>query len=306
MPPIVRGLLVLVILLSGGARAAAAEEEEPFVGLVPFVRGAYLHQFATDIRDGSSYRVDRAAFQAGPAWLGGGERLAALAFSYRYDGYGFDGDGVFGSGPWSDVDTLDLSLPVRWPLARGWTAFVIPQVRTSTEHGAAFEDGVTFGGLVGAWWTCAPGLKIGPGVGIQAELDDSPSFFPVLLIDWQLGKGWSIETGTGLGATQGPGLVLKWKPDDHWELSVGGRYDRLRFRLDDEGIAPGGVGEETAYGLVASVRYWFGPRNLLYVGLSGGVDLAGELAIDDAHGRRLATQSHDPSFAVGLVFGVGF
>lgn len=305
MPNRFRAFLLLAVLAVTVAGEALAEEEGP-AGLVPFARGAYLHQFTADIRDGGRYSVDRAAFQAGPAWIGGNEKLIALGLSYRYDGYGFSGGGTFGGGPWGDVDTLAVSLPIKWPVARAWTVFCIPQVRASAEHGAAFEDAVTFGGLIGTWWTCLPGLKIGPGVGIQDELQDDPSFYPVLLIDWQLGKGWSIETGSGLGATQGPGLVCKWKPNEHWELSLGGRFDRLRFRLDNDGIAPGGLGEETAYGLVASARYWFGPMDLAYVGLSVGLDLAGELALDDAEGHRLATQSHDPTFSLGFVFGIGF
>lgn len=299
-------LLALVLATPAWADEELVPDPDKPAGLVPFVRGGYLHQFAADIHDGARYSVDRTAFQAGPAWIGGDEKLVALAFGYRFDGYKFSGDGFFGQKPWSDVDTLDIALPIKWPITKGWTAFCIPMLRSSKEHGAAFEDSIVGGGLIGAWWTCARGLKIGPGVGIQTQLDADPAFFPVLLIDWQMGKGWSLETGSGLGATQGPGLVLKWKPDDHWDLSVGARYDRLRFRLDGNGVAPGGVGEDTAWGALVSVRYWFGPMNLAYVGLGAGLDFAGDLTVQDAQGRVLASQSHEPSFTLGFMFGIGF
>ncbi len=64
------------------------------------------------------------------------------------------------------------------------------------------------------------------------------SVFPILIIKWNITDTLKFETGRGFGASQGPGLNLVWQATDKCKLTLGGRYERQRFRLNDDGIAP--------------------------------------------------------------------
>ena len=303
-----------LLLAASGARAWAEadisapvdEEKEEGFGLVPFARGAYLKQLAAEIDGGGTFSVDRAAVQTGPAYGPGVGCLIGLAFGYRYDGYDFRGPGVFGRQPWRHIHTPEISLVSSWKFNDRWSAIGTFFARWSFELGADAGSSFTYGGLGGVWYRVGERLQIGPGLGVQTQLEAGLSVFPILLVKWDIRPNLTLETGTGLGATLGPGLVLRWKPTEHWDLSFGGRYDRLRFRLDDDGVAPGGIGEDTQLGLLGAVTYRFGPKNLISVTLAAGVDLFGDLGIQDAQGGRIALQGHNPPVNLGVAFGVGF
>ena len=134
----------------------------------------------------------------------------------------------------------------------------------------------------------------------MTEIEDSATVFPVLIIKWKITDRLILETGRGLGATLGPGLVLKWKASDKWAFSVGGRYEKLRFRLDEQGIAPDGIGQDRAFPLFAEVSYSFGRR--AQIGLFGGADLGGELRLEDEKGGLIAEQGYDPAGLAGIAF----
>lgn len=310
-----RLFLLLLALVLGASRPAHADkeltdppndEEEEGFGLLPFVRGAYLRQLSSEIDSGGSFAVDRAAVQTGPAYGPGPGRFVGLAFGYRYDGYSFDGPGIFGHQPWRHVHTPELSLVSSWKFNDRISAIGTFFTRWSFERGANGGSSFTYGGLGGVWYRVNDKLEIGPGFGLQTQLDDRSSFFPVLLIKWNIRPNLILETGSGLGATLGPGLVLRYEPTNHWDFSIGARYDRLRFRLDGDGVAPGGVGEDTQLGVLGAVTYRFGPKDLISVTLAVGVDLLGDLGIEDVHGRRVALEGHSPPVNVGVAFGVGF
>ena len=105
------------------------------------------------------------------------------------------------------------------------------------------------GGFVGVSWRINDRLTIGPGIGVISEIEDSPTVFPVLLIDWKITESLVLATGSGVGATLGPGLVLRYMATDKWSFYLGGRYEKLRFRLNADGPSPTGVGEDKSFPL---------------------------------------------------------
>jgi len=147
-------------------------------------------------------------------------------------------------------------------------------------------------------------LIIGPGFGALTEIEDDVSLSPVLLIDWKITDRLRLETGRGLGATQGPGLILGWQVTDSWNLSVGGRYERLRFRLVDTGVAPKGVGEDRSFPVFGGATYTFSRK--LRASLLIGMELAGELRLENENGNRITDSSYDPAPFGGLSFSYNF
>ena len=265
-------------------------------------RLAALHQFETDIDGGGRFTANRVFTQANVSYSPKPRMPFTVSFGYRFDGYDFDGraTGAFPGRPWADVHTFSVAVPLFVPLSKRWFMLAIPVIRTTVEDGAAWDDGITGGGIIGATYKVNDRLSIGPGFGVFTELEDDPSFFPVLLVDWEIAPRLRVKTGRGLGATQGPGVFLEYTPNRRWTLSLGGRFDKLRFRLDDDGVAPGGVGEESALATVVAAR-WQATRRLAF-SASVGMSFLGELRLEDRNGNRIVREDYDPAPFVGLGF----
>jgi hypothetical protein len=295
-------LLVFGTLQSIRADSSAPPKQAPAGGWSSFIRGGAVHQFDTDLDDGGSYDADRFTIQAGSGYSWDRRTRTALALGYSYDGYSFSLGSGSGFAPWEDIHSISLSLPTSIGIDESWSTFIIPSVRSSGESGADFDETVTGGLLAGFSYRFGDSLSIGPGIGIFSQLEDSATIIPILIIDWQITKTLSLDTGRGLGATLGPGLALNYRPNQTWNFAVGGRYEKLRFRLDKDGSIGGGVGEDQSFPLFGACTYNFTPKAQLSV--VGGVELGGELKLEDKDGRTVDEQSYDPGVFLGLTFAV--
>lgn len=283
----------------GGARRG------PPTGLRFSLRGGVVHQLDGSLDEGGRFQVTRTYVRPGVVFFPAPNLTLALSAGWNQDLYEFKGSsGLAGLDPWDKVHSLRAGAFVRWTVEDRWTIFLLPTIRTSFEEGGSAGQGIQGGGFAGFSYRFSDTLEIGPGFGAISQIEDSPSVFPVILVDWRITEDLTLRTGRGLGATQGPGLSLVWAFADGWDLTVGGRYDRLRFRLDDRGVAPGGVGEEAAFPIYAGVSYAFGRRASL--SLLGGTSPYGELRLEDADGARITADRHDPTGFVGLLFELSF
>ena len=271
----------------------------------PSVRGGFLHQFDTDLDDGGSFNADRFFIRGGLSYAMGPRRRISFAMGVGRDRYDFSGDTGFSAlRPWKRVNRLRFSAPVNWSIDGDWTLFLLPTLRFYGESGADLGDSATGGGLAGFSYRFSDTLTLGPGLGVLTRLEDSVSVFPVLIIDWKLTDRLSLETGRGLGATQGPGLTLRYRVSDAWSLALGGRYESLRFRLDDRGPAPDGVGEDRSFPLSLSATYE--PGRDFQLSVLGGVELGGTLRLEDSKGRRIAKDDYDTAPFLGVACNVRF
>lgn len=276
-------------------------------GWSTFVRGGGVFQSEADLDNGGSYGADRYNIEVGHGYRWSARTGVSLSFSYSLDDYSFSGDepGSFAAmSPWDAVHTYSVSIPMRMGVTDTWTAFVIPSIRSTGEASADFDDTLTGGAIAGFSYRFGDSLTIGPGVGVLSQLEESVSVFPFLVIDWKITDRISLETGRGLAATQGPGLTLTYRADEYWSFGVGGRYEKLRFRLDKDGDIAGGIGEETSVPLFLSGSYSFSRK--ARVSLVGGVEVGGELTVEDADGHTISEESSDPSLFGGITFNMRF
>jgi hypothetical protein len=219
--------------------------------------------------------------------------------------YDFSGSQGFAAArPWDKVDEFRLGLSSRYRMNERWTLFALPALRFNAESGASLGDGMTAGLLGGASYRLSDSLSIGPGFGVFSEIEDSASFFPVLLIDWQITDSLSLETGRGYAASRGPGLQLNWRHSSQWRYAFGARYEKQRFRLDDDGVAADGFGEKSSIPLYALAEYRVTPK--FRVQLIGGAELDGELNLEDDDGGRLDSTDLDTAPFFGLNLGLQF
>jgi hypothetical protein len=263
--------------------------------------GAVIHQLDTNIDDGGSFSVTRLFLSGGADITFDAQTSLSMRLGYGYDGYDFSGPvpGLGVADPWDDIHTLRLGGMLRWAPDDRWTVFAAPTIRVAAERGADFGDAIHGGGFAGFSYKVSDRLTIGPGFGAITQIEDDVAVFPVLIIDWKITDDLVLRTGTGLAATQGPGLVLAWSFAEDWELAFGGRYELQRFRLSDSGPVPNGVGEERSFPLFGSLT-WEPSPNLSFSAL-GGVNLGGRLILDSPDGDRIASDNYDPAGFFGLV-----
>jgi len=269
------------------------------------VQGAVVKQIDADLDQGGQVGVERyfasmrGARQISPRW-----RLA-IELGYGEDRYAFSGNSGFAAmDPWGVASELRLSLPMRYVASDDWTLLAIPSLRFHAEEGASLGDGQTQGLLAGAIYRVNDALSIGPGFGVFSEIEDDASFFPVLLIDWRLADDLSLQTGGGFAASRGPGLQLTWTGLPRWELALGARYEKTRFRLDDSGVAPDGVAQEKAFPLYAAAE--FALSQDVKLSLIGGAEVGAELRLEDDAGRLVSESGVDTAPFFGIVLEAKF
>jgi len=275
----------------------AQDERGPFfLG----VDGLYSYQGGAGLDGGGEMTVQRGFLRVGGLYRTG-EGSAGLFVSRGQLAYDFDG----AAAPWSDVNDLAISVPLRLSTASGMTYFAAPSLRFDYEDGAGQSDGRTAGAFLGASWRISETLTIGPGLGVFTEIEsDDLNVFPALLIDWDIGERFNLSTGPTIGATQGPGLQLSYAYSENTRIGLAGRYESIRFRLDDTGAAPGGVGEDTSFPLVVTFSYAPNPGT----GLSAfaGAELGGQLSVEDADGTLIDRRDYEAAPVIGAAFRLAF
>ena len=287
--------------LGQGHPGRSGPQTKPDTKWSTFVRGGYVHQFDTDMDNGNgSFTGDRFFIQPGMTYAPDHRSSYSLAFGYGYDGYAFKGyDGFAALRPWDDVHSLRLSAPIRFTRGQNWSFFVVPTLRLTGESGADLNDSLTGGGFAGFSYRFNERLSIGPGIGIITQLEDDVSLFPVLIINWKITDRLSLETGQGLGATLGPGISLNWRTEQ-FLFTLGGRYEKLRFRLDDRAETPNGIGQDESFPIFGGITYNF--SSAARISLIGGLETAGELQLEDQDGNVLEQQDYESAPFLGLSF----
>ncbi|MFZ0256829.1 MAG: hypothetical protein WAN46_14565 [Gammaproteobacteria bacterium] len=260
-----------------------------------------VYQFGASLDAGGDMSVTRVFVSGGTARVFAGRWRVGAALGYGEEDYGFSGSSGFGGlDPWNRIREFSVSAPMQYFANERWTVFAIPSLRFDAESGASLSDGMNSGLLAGAAYRFSEALSIGPGVGAFTEIEDDADLFPILLIDWQITDTLSLETGGGSAASRGPGLQLRWQYSPRWQLALGSRYEKLRFRLDDSGPAPGGVGQEKAFPLYALAE--FAILRDVKLSIVGGAEVGASLRLEDASGNLI----RDSDLSAAPFFGATF
>jgi hypothetical protein len=283
--------------------AVSAHAQAPSPGGWSFtLEGGFAVQPEADFDAGEgAYELDRTYVAAGADYRWNYRNSVGVSVGGGRSDFTFkDGNGDTIDGPWGEIEDLRLSVPFRLAMGQTSTLFAIPSLRYNGESDASTSDSQTWGLLAGAAWRLNEDLTIGPGLGAFSRLEGSARVFPILLIDWNINERWSLSTGRGLAASQGPGLTLGYKLSEQWDLGIAGRYEEVQFRLDDEGEAPGGVGEDRALPLVFTASW--SPSESVRLGVFAGVEFGGELTLYDAAGKTIESSDYDTVPVYGATF----
>jgi len=299
-----RGFVIVLSLL---LTTSAIAEQQQF-GDLPAqwtLQAGAVYQTSTSLDEGGNMSVGRYFISGGLAKVFNSRWRVGTAIGFGEERYDFSGSTGFGAlDPWERIREFRVSVPVQYFASQAWTYYAIPSIRFNAESGASMSDGGNGGLLAGAAYRVNDTLTIGPGFGYFTEIEDDASFFPILLIDWKITDTLSLETGKGFAASRGPGLQLRWKSSSKWEFALGGRYEKIRFRLNDSGPVPDGVGEDKSFPLFLLAEYIVGDD--MQLGLIGGAEIGTNMRLEDASGNRVVDSDLSSAPFLGVTFQAKF
>lgn len=260
---------------------------------------AVAYQFEADLDDAGDYSVLRSGVR-----LNASTRLSdvvglSLRARYRYDDFDFSDD-VFGltESPWSGVHTTGVDAVFEVGLSEELRLFFGPSVQSAWESGADFDDGITIGGVVGFSYRLSSDVAIGALVSVRDEIEDDVDVIVLPIVEWDITDNWRVGSVGGPSSFLVSGVQLSYSTDEAWRFGLGVGYSRSRFRLDDEGPAPDGVGEESGLPIWLGVGYR--PSNTVELDFLAGVLVGGELRLEDEDGSLIDEQDVDPAPFIGV------
>lgn len=298
-----RALLIWLITFMVAVPVAQAQDgPRAPVGWSGQIEGFALWQGESALSNGGDFAINRGVLRGGAFYRWASGTSAGLQLSLGRSDYRFRNTAAK---PWDDITDLQVSAPIRFRTGERGLVFLAPSLRYSHESGKDMQSGRTYGILAGIAWRVSPNLTIGPGLGVFTQIeDDDLDIFPALLIDWQFADRWALSTGGGLGATRGPGLSLTYDISDSFNISLSARSERVRFRLNNSGLAPNGVGQDRSTPVVLTANYEPNPA----VSLTGfvGAEFNGSLKLENATGTVISHQSYDTAPIAGFAFRLRF
>lgn len=282
---------------------ALAQDTEELLDVVG--QAGYVYQGRADIDGGGSLQVNR--FDVG--LLGRFDPLARLRWTNTFflsvNDYDFGGGGFGAGDPWDTILTLRLATRLRYQISEQWGVFGGGVLMSSRETGADWGDSVSGGGLAGVDYRHGKSLFVSLGVAVISQIEDDVRVTPSLIVRWLPYERWAVRVGavpaSGGAAAGGEVAYRVAKPV---EIGLGVLYNERRFRLDDSGPAPDGVGEDN--NMVLRLRLAWDITRQISLHLLGGVALGGEVRLDDRNGVRINKQEYDPAPHVALRLVGGF
>jgi hypothetical protein len=290
------GFAILIILTAPAdlARAQSAR----FASVTPWGRGD------GDLDGGGDFRASGVIVRGGvDGPIGNGHRVG-LTLNYDYTDYRFSSPTAFGGvAPWDDLQRIGLSAPFVFRGANGWSYLLTPSVDYFMEDDAKSSEALTYGAVVAAAKRFGPERLLGFGVGVFDRLEQA-SVLPVIIADWKLTDRLRLVNPLAAGPTGGAGLELNYRIGNGWVLGGGAAYRTVRFRLNEAGPFPNGIGEERGVaGFFHAGRSLGGTFQLDFY---AGALFGGELRLENANGDELARQDFDPAPLLGATLTAKF
>jgi len=270
--------------LPGLAQGPQAEDEG--IGLVLSL--STVEQFEADAGDSrfdlSSYlvKLDKNLVQSR-------KMILNLGASFVVSDYSFSGPPADPwSDPWKTIRSADTGLIVILPTEGNWTYLLAATLGWMWEEGADAAEGQVQGIIAAATYAFTGDRQLGVGVGVFEGLEEN-MIFPYAAVSWKFNEKLSLSNPLRVGPAGPAGLELNYDASDRWQIG-GGVADRsFRFRLDDEGIVPDGIGEMT--GVLTWVRASRRASPKVMVDIYAGAILSGEVSMEDSGGRELENDS---------------
>ena len=285
-----------------------ADFEIPTIARAPYrtyFGSGYVHEFSSNFSGNGSISVNRGFAGAGVGLNFESSVQLSLGIAWSGDWYSFEGDSNLspapGVAPWNNIQAMYMGARVTADLDDHWRITTGASILFAGEPGVDVSEAATIQGIISATWALDKTFFIGGGVLLSSQLEDSILAIPLILIYWEFADDFVLSNILGPETyPTGAGLEVAWRPNRGTELSIGGRYENRRFRLDDSGPAnrANGVGQDTGFPIWARATWKF--RGGFRIDLVGGVSLFNSYELDDSVGEEIGSADLDPTPFLGL------
>ena len=291
-------LTVLAVPLSATAQKSTGR---PQSGTTFSASATAFHQLKTDIDGGGKFSLSSAFFRFKASYPFSPTTAIGLSLKYDIDDYDFSGSTELGgNAPWNDVRRFGIGIPIFMQLGRRWSLGLTPNINWLQEYGADSNDSISFGITGFAFKSFSKNKSLGLGAVLSKTVEDDSKVFPFLAVDWRFNAHWRLANPFDADVVGPAGLELGFSFSDRWSLRVGGVYRSFRFRLDNKGVAPNGIGENE--GVVTFLRLNHSSENDLKFDLYTGATVGGKLELQNADGSKLASRDYDTAPFIAVAF----
>ncbi len=283
---------LVAVPIVGCAGAAAQSPATGSFSLTP------VYQTDSALDSGGNVGYTAVYTTLGESWTLDARSTLRLGLNLDYEDWHFSDIPAFGGlQPWGDLYRFGISLPYSYTSEGGWRWTLSPTVEYSAESGAELSDALEYGASLSAARRWSDNLTLGLGVGVYERIEQT-RVFPFLIVDWRMTERLRVTNPLSAGPAGPAGLELSYALDSGWELGIAAAYRSFRFRLDDRGTVPGGIGENDYIPLVARIGRRF--SEALRLDFYAGASLDGRLRVEDANGIERYDQNRDPAAILGL------
>ncbi|MBM4314802.1 MAG: hypothetical protein FJ122_12930 [Deltaproteobacteria bacterium] len=296
--PTILSAALLLTTFSHGAQAQPAGPRDTGQTVYSFSFSP-IHQFESDFGQGGSFSVQRYLVNFNTSSPVTNSVRAGIGLGYEFEKFHFSGTTVFaGANPWGDIHRFSAGLPVSYRMTESWSLFLSPQVEWYGESGVAdWKDALGYGAIIAVAYRVSPGLTLGAGAGIFSRMAETKGF-PYIVIDWKITEELRLNNPFRTSPSGPAGLELSHRISERWEIAAGGAYRSFRFRLDDSGVAPDGIGEVDSTVGYARLTYRMGRDFKL--DLYGGASFNGKMRIAGSNGNELGSDDFKTALLMAL------
>jgi hypothetical protein len=277
--------------------AAHAQEAKPGdISVATSITG--VNTFNTDLDSGGDFHFAAGIVSGRVTRQFTTQFSAGITLRYDFQDWKFGSPSAFGGqAPWKYLNAPTVTVDLSYALQPDLLIGVTPLIGWGYESGAGGGNALIYGGIVSATKVFSPSLVLGVGAGVVRQIDET-KVFPFLIINWQIDDHWRLANPFAAGPAGGAGVELAYAPDDRWEFAIGGAYRLYRFRLNDSGPAPRGVGENRFIPLFARITRNLGPKT--HIDLYAGGSVYGRLSVDNSNGNGFAQDDYKTAPAIGI------
>ena len=291
---------LLFTIFSPGAQAQPAGSRDTGRTVYSFSFSP-IYQFESDFDQGGGFSVQRYGFKFDTSTPVANSLRAGISLGYEFEKFDFSGTTAFaGAYPWSDIHRFSVGLPVSYRMTDSWSLFISPQVEWYGESGVATgKDSLGYGAIFAVSYRVSPGLTLGAGAGVFSRMAETKGF-PYIAIDWKITEELRLNNPFRTSPSGPAGLELSYRISELWEIAAGGAYRSFRFRIDDRGMVPNGIGELDS--TVGYARLTFRMGRDFNLDLYGGAAFNGKMRIADSNGNELGSDDFKtaPMMALSL------
>ncbi len=292
------GTALLLTLIAPGVQAQPVGSRDANQTLVS-LSFSPIFQFESDFDHGGSFNVQRYPLKLETSTPVTNSLRAGVSLGYEFEKYSFSGTTAFaGANPWSDIHRFSIGIPINYRFSESWSFFASPQAEWYGESGVdSWQDALGYGAVIGASYRISPGLTVGAGAGLYNRIKETKGF-PYIAVDWRITENLRLSNPFRTSPAGPAGLELSYNVDDRWEVAMGGAYRSFRFRLDNGGVAPNGIGELNSMMGYARVSRRIAGNFRLDV--YGGAAFNGQMKIFDQNGNDLGSDDFKTAPIVAL------